>query len=372
MSRRILIMPTSYNVFGAETNMLTLIKALHASSHYQIHVLISGWNNGQFESELKKAGICNYSVFKLGWFYISKPLWTVDGLVHLPAAYMHFLRLYHTFKPDIIFTNTYRYLFQLFPFFTCPVVLRIQDQLSVDRQARWILLRIDRKIHYYCVVSDFIRMDLISLGINPDKVKLIHNGMEAAAKWQKTNCLKQDILRIGMVGQIIPLKGHHVLIQALEKLADKSHPFILEIWGTGDETYIRKIKSQIQDLKLEEYIIWKGYESDRNRIYQDMDLLVAPTTFPQEAFGLVVVEAMAYGIPVIASNGGGFPEIIDHGKNGFLFAPGDADELAQYIAIMLQQPDLRRKMGEAARKKVEQQFTKEKMLHAFFDLLNEM
>ncbi|SFV31367.1 glycosyltransferase family 4 protein [Thermoflavifilum thermophilum] len=368
--KRVLVIPTSFNVFGAETNMLTLIKALHASDDFQMHIIISGWSNGQFEKELKTAGIFCYSKIKLGWFYITKPTWTLDSLVHLPGAYTQFLKIYRTFKPDVIFTNIYRYLFLLYPFIKCKILYRVQDQLSADWKARWILPRIDRKISRYYVVSDFIRRDLMSIGIDGKKVSVIYNGIDVSENNpHPRNTEKKEIMRLGIVGQIIPRKGHHVLIAALGKLKAAGYATLLEIWGTGDDDYMQQLKKQIQELQLEDAVIWKGYERDRNKIYQSIDVLIAPTTYPQEPFGLIVVEALARGIPVIASNGGGFPEIIEQGKNGFLFDTGNAEELAQCIEQIYLHPDLRKKMGEEGRKKVEQCFTKQKMIHEFFKLL---
>ena len=372
MQKRILVMPTSFNVFGAETNMLTLIKAIHASPDYQLHVVISGWNNGQFEQELKRAGIQDYSVLKLGWVYVSKPLWTLDTLVHLPGAYRRFLKLYRQFQPDIVFTNSYRFLFWLYPFLQSRIILRVQDQLSADRQARRLLPLLDRKISRYYVVSDFIRRDLLQIGIHQEKISVIHNGIRLPHLTQRSGEVPdKKIMHIGIVGQVIPLKGHHVLIEALGKLGCMHDSILLEIWGSGDAQYMQQLKTRIRELQLEDRVVWKGYEHNKHTIYRDMDLLIAPTTYPNEAFGLVVIEALAYGIPVIASNAGGFPEVIEHGKDGFLFSTDNAEELAGYIQQLYQQPDLRRAMGIAGRKKAEHYFTKERMVNQFFELLNE-
>ena len=81
---------------------------------------------------------------------------------------------------------------------------------------------------------------------------------------------------------------------------------------------------------------WRGYIADRDRLYGDLDILVAPAI--DEPFGLTVAEAGSYGLPVVAARSGAFPELIENGRTGLLFAPGDAADLASSSSASCSRP----------------------------------
>ena len=109
---------------------------------------------------------------------------------------------------------------------------------------------------------------------------------------------------------------------------------------------------------------------DMPSVYQMSDILLSPTV--REGFGLAVAEAMACGLPVVASNCSSIPELVDHGKGGFLCPVGDVDDFAKKINILADSPRLRREMGEYNRAKVEKMFTLERMVTEYRDLFEEV
>ena len=92
--------------------------------------------------------------------------------------------------------------------------------------------------------------------------------------------------------------------------------------------------------------------------YQRAALLVMPSFY--ESFGIACLEAMAFGLPVVATRVGGLPEVIEDGVTGLLVPPGDADALAQAMIRLLSDADLRRRMGQAGRERVLKEFTTER------------
>jgi glycosyltransferase involved in cell wall biosynthesis len=104
--------------------------------------------------------------------------------------------------------------------------------------------------------------------------------------------------------------------------------------------------------------------------YRQMDILLMPTV--REGFSLAVLEAMACGLPVIASNCSSLPEQIDEGKGGFLCPVGDVQSFAEKINLLAESPRLRKEMGKYNRSKVEENFTKAKMLAGYTDLFETM
>ena len=106
------------------------------------------------------------------------------------------------------------------------------------------------------------------------------------------------------------------------------------------------------------------------KVYQDADILLFPTV--REGFGLAAAEAMACGLPVVASNCSAIPELIDNGKGGFLCPVGDVDAFAEKLNILSDSARLRQEMGEYNRAKVEKMFTVERMVNEYKDLFEEV
>jgi glycosyltransferase involved in cell wall biosynthesis len=104
--------------------------------------------------------------------------------------------------------------------------------------------------------------------------------------------------------------------------------------------------------------------------YRQMDLLVMPSV--REGFGLSVAEAMACGLPVVASDCSAIPELIDDGKGGFLCPVGDVNAFAEKINLLADSPKLRREMGEYNRAKVEKMFALDRMVKEYQELFEEV
>jgi glycosyltransferase involved in cell wall biosynthesis len=102
---------------------------------------------------------------------------------------------------------------------------------------------------------------------------------------------------------------------------------------------------------MQDKVIFAGYVSDVHGIYAALDVVVHSSTAP-EPFGLVITEAMAYGLPVVASTLGAPREIIDDGQDGFLIHPGETEKVAQAVIRLLEDDELRMSMGQRARQKV--------------------
>ena len=99
-----------------------------------------------------------------------------------------------------------------------------------------------------------------------------------------------------------------------------------------------------------------GWIAGLDSFYREARFLVVPSVW-FETFGLVAAEAMAHGLPVIASRIGGLPEVVEHGVSGLLVNPGDSDDLARAMRLLWENPSLCRQMGEAARRRAIQQFS---------------
>lgn len=352
-------------MYGAEKVTLDVVKGL-SKEGYQVEAIISGWGNGQFAEALSNLEVKYYEL-KLGWYYTSKILWSLDSLVHYPGAVIRFLRIRRNFKNWPVYTISFRQIILLWPFFKRNIVYHIHDVNSISRQSLYFFKIIKWKISRFIAVSDFIKQDLIACGISPDIIEVIHNGVEILPELKK-NPLNPKALTIGIVGQVIERKGHVTLLQAMNRLTKKGLDIQLIIAGDGDIEFVERLKILIADFGLAQKIAWRGFRKELKDIYDGIDVLIAPT-ISAEPFGLIAIEANMLGIPVIASNSGGFKETIINGENGFLTEPENVEQLADKIAYFYNNPSVVAVMGKKGRENVVQNFDQKIMIAKIDKLL---
>jgi glycosyltransferase involved in cell wall biosynthesis len=162
------------------------------------------------------------------------------------------------------------------------------------------------------------------------------------------------------VGRHIKLKGFRYLIEAAARIKDQV-PFVLVIGGQGPET--ENLRNRARELGLGEQVIFAGRipNHDLPRLYNRAAVVVQPSIVDEEGntegLGVVLIEAMACGIPCVASNVGGIPDIVKDGDNGFLTPPKDTAALAESILTLLGNQELNQKMGENGRRFVRQNYS---------------
>lgn len=122
----------------------------------------------------------------------------------------------------------------------------------------------------------------------------------------------------------------------------------------------------MQELGLSSKVIFLGKQRDVTTLYSLADLLLIPSE--KESFGLVAIEAMSSGVPVIASNAGGLPEVIDHGKTGFLSPVGDVSDMAKNALRLLQDPTMYQLFSVQAVEKVKKEFAMERIVGQYESL----
>lgn len=193
--------------------------------------------------------------------------------------------------------------------------------------------------------------------IDPSKVRVIHYGLgdEALGNPERAEAVRgrlsgdRGAVLVGMVASLSEGKRQDLLIRAAKKIS-AHHPecrFLL-VGVPGQVEYARRIRRMIDTLGLERQVTLTGFLEDIPSLMLALDLLVLPSN--HEAFGLVLLEAMANGRPVVGSRSGAIPEIVRHGESGLLFEPGDADALAEAILRLLRNPEERAGMGERGKR----------------------
>lgn len=226
-----------------------------------------------------------------------------------------------------------------------PVVLHLRNHYSPDDVKGNFNFKIARKI---VIISESMRHIFDKYPDIAKKVACIYNGIDvrkftpAPINITCSFSDKSKYFVVGFVGQISHRKGLDLLIKAVPSLiSDFSHVRFLIVGTDGisepglTQTFLYELKQQ----GISEYFEFLGKRQDIPEIMNFIDLLVVPSR--KEPFGKVIVEAMACGKCVIASDVGGIPEIIDDGKNGFIFPNEDDVKLAECLRLAIADQDLR-------------------------------
>ena len=204
------------------------------------------------------------------------------------------------------------------------------------------------------------------------KVKIVPNGIDLnplETKLQQGNITawgkrKEGTIYIGMIGRISPRKGQSYLLDAYIALLhrQKDNPSRLIIIGdtfSGYEYFLRELKAKVIEFGLEDRVIFTGFLDNVTSVYPFLDIVVVPSLLP-EGFGLVVLEAMAFHLPVIATSHGGPLEIIEHNISGLLVPYNNTNELADAMAYLIAHPEEHKRLGEGGYQRVKQAFNIEK------------
>jgi glycosyltransferase involved in cell wall biosynthesis len=219
--------------------------------------------------------------------------------------------------------------------------------------------------YFIATTKSIERQAEINLPLNSKNIRQIYLGVKPPhllSQEDKVSLREKfklnDTFSIGLFGRITELKGQHLLIEAIDQLKDEGLTLTALIVGHSmEDAYLRRLKRIVLEKKLQDEIIFVGFYPEPTALMQCLDLLVLTTRC--ETFGLVLVEGMHVGVPVIGSNAGGVPEIIDHGINGLLFESENVQVLADAIRRLYADPELRRQLVAAGKQKAELCFNAE-------------
>ena len=222
--------------------------------------------------------------------------------------------------------------------------------------------RLDEKIAraaFVSCISHFCRSQGMIYGApqNWAKMHIVHCGVTPANYGIEESSVSNPNgapVRLIFVGRLAAVKGVPIVLEAVRRLKNNKQPVILTLVGDGAER--QWIEGRIRDLGIEENVEITGYQSQGEvaRHLAHSDIFVLPSF--AEGVPVVLMEAMATGLPVVTTRIAGIPELVEDGKNGFVVPPGDAVSLADRITDLIGSKDLRTRMGSEGRAKVERFF----------------
>lgn len=296
----------------------------------------------------------------------------IDLRVHHKADLTSLLRLYNLLvqkQPTILHTHLFhvnlpgRILGRLAG---VPIIINSEHNMAMEPEWRyrvnaWTSSLVDR----VTTISEAIhQFSLQHIGLPAKKVVVIYDGVELnhSSRFTRQQArqslgLPLEGLVLGAVSRFDPVKGLAFLIQAFAQLKNQAN---LQLVLVGDGPERPTLESLAQDLGIIDRVYWPGFRTDILDLLPAFDIFIQPSIF--EGLSMSILEAMAACLPVVATNVGGIPEIVSDGITGCLVPPRDPAALAQAIQTLINQPELRDRMGQAGLERVRQEFSVQQMV----------
>jgi glycosyltransferase involved in cell wall biosynthesis len=242
--------------------------------------------------------------------------------------------------------------------------LQIERVLSAITDRLIALTEAERQDHLDRAVGRADRFAVVPSGIDRERF-----GRARAQGKQQPDLFgcPPEALVVGSVGWLTDIKGHEYLVEAVAKLKQGFPSLHLVIVGSGDRH--DALVQQAESAGLRDAVHLLGHRDDIEACLAGMDLFVLPSL--NEGMGRALIEAMAAGLPVIASRVGGIPAVIDHEQTGLLVPPGDADALAGALRRLLERPEWATQLGMAASRSVDSRYGSDSMVQAIESIFAE-
>lgn len=346
---------------GMENGLVNLINGLPAT-HYR-HAIVCMTESTAFQDRINDPAVAVHELHKQS----GKDL----------GCYWRFFRLMRRLRPAVVHTRNLGTI-DLAPVAALAgVPFRLHGEHGWDNadpqglNPRYRRLRriCDRFIHGYVAVSEDIAGWLREhIGIRADRVRQIYNGVDSerfSPDGARAALPGAATLRVvGTVGRLDPIKRFDALIEWFASRHSERGDTRLVIVGDGPER--RTLERLVADHSLSDHVWLAGNRPDVADIMRSLDVFVLPSR--NEGISNTILEAMASGLPVVATDVGGNCELIERGVTGELVSSGDRAALADAIAAYLEDDDRRAQHGAAARERVLRRFSLDRMMHNYDEL----
>ncbi|MBU0727820.1 glycosyltransferase family 4 protein [Patescibacteria group bacterium] len=347
------------NIGGAEKQMLLLAKYLNRKG-YEVSLAYGAYS-------------------KIARMHDDFEKWCKEVYV-LPTIHKHDPRHYSRLKQvlksgnfDLIHIHLWnpgscRYAFFAAHHLNIPIVTTEHDPFELTGIKRLIKKNCIQKTEQTIAISspNFRLLDEY-FNIPEKRLTVVHNGIEIDKFLDNNISAKLPVqdgdIIVTCIAELHPRKGHKYLLEAFRKLEIEAPRLKLILVGTGPDEY--ELKEKYSDLPSVKFLGWRD---DIEQILKASDIFILPSL--NEAFGLVILEAMASGTVAIATNTGGTVDIIQNGKSGYLIPPASSGKIIETIFTILQNPDQKRDIEKAALRRVQEHFTAERMTEGIIEVYN--
>jgi sugar transferase (PEP-CTERM/EpsH1 system associated) len=355
---------------GMENGLVNLVNLLPASRYRHAIVCIEDYSD--FGKRISNPDTAVYAMHRRG--------------LSQAQLYWRLFRLFRSLRPAIVHSRNRSGLDGLVPALAAGVRIRVHgehgwDVDDIDGQSR--KLRNLRKLHrpfvsHYTCVSDHLRRYMIErVRVAPKDITQIYNGVDIGRFKPQAESERRALALvwggsarfvIGAVGRLQPVKNQRDLIRAVSLLVRRS-PHLRDKIGVvivGDGSERSRLEAQVQEEKLQDVIKFLGARNDIADLLPEFDVFVLPSL--AEGISNTILEAMASGVPVVATLVGGNPELVDEGMTGRLIPSTDVDAMARAIEEYVSDPALARRHGHAGRQAVARRFSIERMVGDYASL----
>jgi rhamnosyl/mannosyltransferase len=236
-------------------------------------------------------------------------------------------------------------------------------QRALYRQAECVIVSSPNLAADSALVQCARRVVVIPFGISLDRFRRTGDRQRSIA--EKLAAAAPSGSRVLFVGRFVYYKGVEVLIDAMARVAGT-------LFLIGEGPLEPALRARARERGIEDRVVFLGRVAERDlpAYYQASDVFVLPSVAKTEAFGVVQIEAMAAGVPVVSTNlPTGVPWVNQDGASGFVVPPGDVEALAGAIGRLLGDADLRVRLGRGGSARADQLFSRDRMIHAFKDVV---
>jgi glycosyltransferase involved in cell wall biosynthesis len=369
-------------VSGGERSLLTLLAALPT----QVQPLVAT-PTGRLAEAVQALGLPTTTITGTAGSLRLHPLHTPKALAELSAAAMQVRRAARRQRPQLVHANSIRagIVLGLARLTRTPTVVHVRDCLPPGPVSA-ATMRLIAGTATTVLANSRYTADSVQAAAPGAPVQVVYNPVDLR-RWDpqridraqararlgaELGASVEDRLLLGVVAQISPWKGQDTAIESLRLLvADGidahlllvgSAKFLARATRFDNESYLAQLRARIAGAGLEERVSWLGEREDVPELMRALDMLLLPSR--EEPFGRALIEAMALGVPVLATNVGGPSEIIEDGREGYLLPPLQPDRWARAARMIAARPDLALQMGRDGRRRVEQAFTVERHVAA--------
>ena len=236
------------------------------------------------------------------------------------------------------------------------------------RKLGWLYLRLLKRADRIIAVSREITSQLRENGFHPSIIQEIPNGVDTCQFTPGESPLPSSERLILYVGRLDPLKGLDDLIRAFRKVHERYPEARLVLVGEGEVE--SNLMHLARELKISDQVSFEGLQEDVKSYLGKSEIFAFPSL--TEGLSNVLLEAMACGLPVVATRIGGNMELVEHGVNGILINPGDPEGLSEAIITLLADPEQSRQMGREGRKRVDERYSLDKVAGEYLMLYRQL
>jgi glycosyltransferase involved in cell wall biosynthesis len=366
---RVLLTLPAFVTGGAERVVLDLLRHLDRNLFEVAVVSLFPASGSIFEREVHVLGV--------EVFYLSKqPGLDIEVLPQLN-------KIFASFKPDIVHNHLYilHYILPLCVLNNTPVRIHtFHNTANIKAPELW------RRWSYYTAIHQFGFMPVsvsahVAGGVqqlyHPSSSFIIRNGTDTAkfsgnsnnrAVWRKNNSISEDAWVLACVARLHHQKNHNLLLDTFAGIAKQIPQALLLLAGSGplEEELSRKTLA----LGLQEKVRFLGDRDDLDALLQACDVAVSTSNW--EGLSISLIEAMAAGKPIVATNVGGVPELVKHSTTGFLVPSGDQHQFTKALLVLQANPELAHWMGEQGRQRARAAFDVREMARQYGQLYLEL